>query len=125
MDDEAGSPARPEAESEPGTPTRRERTRAATVAEIKHHAWAQVAEGGALAVSLRAVARSMGMTSSALYRYFESREQLVNVLFQEWKQAYGSHLMTGLEFTGSVRSICHEIWSSDWSSDVCSSDLAR
>jgi AcrR family transcriptional regulator len=56
---------------------RRERLRNATVAEIKRLAWAQVAEGGALGVSLRAIARDMGMTSSALYRYFDSHEQLL------------------------------------------------
>lgn len=61
-------------------PSRRERLRLATVAEIKDHAWAQVAQGGALAVSLRAIARSMGMTSSALYRYFDSHEQLLTEL---------------------------------------------
>lgn len=57
--------------------------RAATVAEIKEHAWSQVAEGGGLAVSLRGIARTMGMTSSALYRYFESREQLVSELIAD------------------------------------------
>jgi AcrR family transcriptional regulator len=60
-----------------GTGTRRERLRRATVAEIKRLAWAQVAVGGALGVSLRAIAREMGMTSSGIYRYFDSREQLV------------------------------------------------
>jgi AcrR family transcriptional regulator len=54
--------------------------RNATVAEIKQRAWAQVAEGGASAVSLRAIARQMGMTSSALYRYFDSHEQLLREL---------------------------------------------
>jgi AcrR family transcriptional regulator len=60
--------------------TRRERMRAATLSEIKQHAWAQVAEGGALAISLRGIAREMGMTSSALYRYFDSQEQLITEL---------------------------------------------
>jgi len=58
-------------------PRRRERVRTATVAEIKRLAWEQVAEGGALGVSLRAIARSMGMASSALYRYFAGVEQLL------------------------------------------------
>jgi AcrR family transcriptional regulator len=31
-------------------------------------------------LSLRAIAREMGMTSSALYRYYESRDQLVDAL---------------------------------------------
>ena len=61
-------------------PTRRERTRAATVAEIKQLAWQQLAEVGAAALSLRAIAGEMGMTSSALYRYFASRDDLLNEL---------------------------------------------
>jgi AcrR family transcriptional regulator len=59
------------------TSTRRERLRAATVAEIKGHAWEQLAEVGAAALSLRAIASQMGMTSSALYRYFGSRDELL------------------------------------------------
>jgi AcrR family transcriptional regulator len=50
------------------------------VAEIKELAWAQVAESGAGSLSLRAIARDMGMTSSALYRYFPSRDRLVQTL---------------------------------------------
>jgi AcrR family transcriptional regulator len=61
-------------------PSRRERTRAATVAEIKQLAWQQMAEVGAAALSLRGIASEMGMTSSALYRYFESRNDLLNEL---------------------------------------------
>ena len=61
-------------------PRRRERVRTATVAEIKRLAWEQVAEGGALAVSLRGIARNMGMASSALYRYFSGYEQLLSEL---------------------------------------------
>lgn len=60
--------------------SRRERTRAATIAEIKQLAWQQLAEVGAAALSLRAIAGEMGMTSSALYRYFESRDDLLNEL---------------------------------------------
>ncbi|HEX4865117.1 MAG TPA: TetR/AcrR family transcriptional regulator, partial [Acidimicrobiales bacterium] len=61
-------------------PTRRERTRAATVAEIKQLAWRQLAEVGPAALSLRGIASEMGMTSSALYRYFASRNDLLNEL---------------------------------------------
>lgn len=68
------------ADAEGGGLTRRERMRAATLTEIKQHAWAQVTEGGALSISLRGIAREMGMTSSALYRYFDSQEQLISEL---------------------------------------------
>jgi len=59
---------------------RRERLRAATIAEIKQAARDQVARGGASAVSLRGVARAMGMTPSALYRYFDSHDVLIGEL---------------------------------------------
>lgn len=62
------------------TASRRERTRAATIAEIKDLAWQQLAEVGAAALSLRGIAAQMGMTSSALYRYFASRDELLSEL---------------------------------------------
>jgi AcrR family transcriptional regulator len=71
---------------------RRERVRNATVAEIKQLAWAQVAAGGALAVSLRAIARDMGMTSSAIYRYFASLDQLLEELVSDGFASLGDAL---------------------------------
>jgi AcrR family transcriptional regulator len=68
-------------------PTRRERQRRQTVAEIKARAMDQVADGGAAAVSLNAIARAMGMSPAALYRYFTSRDALLAELVVE---AYGS-----------------------------------
>ncbi|MFC7550167.1 TetR/AcrR family transcriptional regulator [Plantactinospora sp. GCM10030261] len=58
-------------------PTRRERLRTATVAEIKQAARRLLVDGGIEAVSLRAIARDMGMTAPAIYRYFPSLEALV------------------------------------------------
>ena len=60
--------------------TRRERIRAATIIEIKEIARRHMSEKGAAALSLRAIAREMGMTSPALYRYFASRDDLVTAL---------------------------------------------
>ncbi len=60
--------------------TRRERLRAATIDEIKQIARQHMAEKGAASLSLRAIAREMGMTSPALYRYFASRDDLVTAL---------------------------------------------
>jgi AcrR family transcriptional regulator len=47
---------------------------------IKRCARAQLAERGAAALSLREVAREMDQTSSALYRYFPSRDDLLTAL---------------------------------------------
>jgi AcrR family transcriptional regulator len=58
-------------------PTRRERLRTATVAEIKDGARRLLLAGGPQAISLRAIARDMGMTAPAIYRYFPSLDALV------------------------------------------------
>lgn len=61
-------------------PTRRQRLREQTVEEIHAHALAQVAEGGAAAVSLNGIARAMGMSGPGLYRYYASRDDLLAAL---------------------------------------------
>jgi AcrR family transcriptional regulator len=69
--------------SEPATteaPTRRDRVRAATTEEIKQTARRILVERGPEAVSLRAIAREMGMTAPGLYRYFDSREGLIRAV---------------------------------------------
>lgn len=63
--------------------TRRERLRTATTAEIKEIARRQMAERGTAAISLRAIAREMGMTAPGLYRYFASRDDLLTALIFE------------------------------------------
>ena len=61
-------------------PTRRERLRAATVDEIKRAARRLLVADGPAAMSLRAIAREMGMTAPALYRYFPSHDALMDEL---------------------------------------------
>jgi AcrR family transcriptional regulator len=58
----------------------RERVRAATTAEIVRLAYEQIALDGPSSLSLRAIARDLGMVSSAVYRYFASRDDLLTVL---------------------------------------------
>jgi AcrR family transcriptional regulator len=65
------------------TPTRRERLRTATVAEIKSLARRLLVTGGPGAISLRAIARDMGMTAPAIYRYFPSLDALVLELTED------------------------------------------
>ncbi len=57
--------------------SRRDRVRAATTVEIKQTARRILVAEGPSAVSLRAIAREMGMTAPALYRYFGSHEDLL------------------------------------------------
>lgn len=61
-------------------PTRRERVRDSTVAEIKSTARALLVSEGPDALTLRAIAREMGMTPTALYRYFPSHDDIVVAL---------------------------------------------
>ncbi len=51
--------------------------RAATVAEIRTTARALLVEHGDVGVSVRAVARAMGMTPAALYRYVDGFDELM------------------------------------------------
>jgi AcrR family transcriptional regulator len=69
--------------------TARERARAELTAEITDLARAQLATVGAAGLSLRAVARELGMASSAMYRYFPSRDDLLTRLIIDGYDALG------------------------------------
>ena len=58
----------------------RARVRAELTAEIKAIARRQMADDGPANVNLRAIARELGMVSSAVYRYFASRDELLTAL---------------------------------------------
>jgi AcrR family transcriptional regulator len=58
-------------------PSRRDRLRAATTEEIIQTARQLLVQSGPEAVTLRAIAREMGMTAPGLYRYFDSHEELL------------------------------------------------
>ncbi|MFJ2932358.1 TetR/AcrR family transcriptional regulator [Streptomyces sp. NPDC087219] len=62
---------------------RRERLRAETTAEIKDTALRLMASGGPDAITLRAIAREMGMTANAIYGYFATRDDLVTTLIDD------------------------------------------
>ncbi|MEV6039145.1 TetR/AcrR family transcriptional regulator [Nonomuraea sp. NPDC052116] len=76
----------------------RERYRAQVQAEIKQHAWQQIATTGVSALSLKAIAKHLGMSGPALYRYFASRDDLITALIRDAyrsladavREAYGS-----------------------------------
>src|SRR6202034_3798385 len=70
--------------------TARERARAELTREIKEGARRQLAATGADGISLRAVARELGMASSALYRYFPSRDDLLTALIIDAYDAIGA-----------------------------------
>jgi len=60
--------------------TRRDRGRADTDRDIRSQARALLVSDGPQAVTLRAIARELGITAPALYRYYASREDLIDHL---------------------------------------------
>jgi AcrR family transcriptional regulator len=68
----------------------RARVRAELTREIVDVARRHLASEGAAALSLRAVARELGMASSAVYRYFPSRDELLTTLIVDAYDALGS-----------------------------------
>ncbi|WP_052057443.1 TetR/AcrR family transcriptional regulator [Rhodococcoides fascians] len=73
-------------------PSRREARRKETVDEIKTRARAHLAEHGPGGLSLRAVAREMGMSSAAIYRYFDNQSALIGALCIDAYTALGDSI---------------------------------
>jgi AcrR family transcriptional regulator len=67
----------------------REQNRVENTEAIKAVAREHLARGGATSLSLRAVARDVGMVSSAVYRYFPSRDDLLTALIVDAFDAVG------------------------------------
>ena len=57
--------------------------------EIKEAAWKQIAEHGAPALSLRAIARELKITAPAIYNYFPDRDALVTALIIDAYISFG------------------------------------
>ena len=76
--------------TKPNAPrTARQRARAELTREIAEEARRQLAAVGANGLSLRAVAKELGMVSSALYRYYPSRDDLLTALIIDAYNAIG------------------------------------
>lgn len=65
---------------------RRERVRQAALNEIRQIACRLLVEQGPAAVTINAIAREMGMSGPAMYRYYSSHEQLVAALVTNFYQ---------------------------------------
>ncbi|MEV7007826.1 TetR/AcrR family transcriptional regulator [Streptosporangium sp. NPDC051022] len=98
--------------------TARERVRAELTREITDIARNQLATEGAAGLSLRAVAREMGMVSSAIYRYFPSRDDLLTALIIDGYNAVGEAVENAdaacprEDHTGRWLAVCHAV--RDW-----------
>ena len=67
-------------ETEPRRTPIRERFREQVRDDVKIIALEQLAEGGAQAISLNAIAKELGVSGPALYRYFANRDELLSSL---------------------------------------------
>jgi AcrR family transcriptional regulator len=76
--------------------SRRDRVRAATTQEIIQTARRLLVQEGPDAVSLRAIAREMGMTAPALYRYFGSHEELLRHVVASIFTELADHVRTAI-----------------------------
>ncbi|GAA1172481.1 AcrR family transcriptional regulator [Kitasatospora gansuensis] len=65
------------------TSTPRERYREQVRSEVKERAREQIAAAGSSALSLNAIAKQLGMSGPALYRYFASRDELITELITD------------------------------------------
>jgi AcrR family transcriptional regulator len=92
--------------------TRRDRGRADTDRAIRAQARALLVSDGPEAVTLRAIAREMGITAPALYRYYASREDLVEHLRADVCEDLAAELTADLadvavdDRLGQVMAIC-------------------
>lgn len=73
--------------------TRRERLRRETLDAIADAALTQLATNGAGGLSLRAVAREVGMSPAGLYRYVEGRDDLLTQLIVSGYDSLADHLL--------------------------------
>ena len=58
-------------------------------AAIVETAWRQIAESGAASLSLRAIARELGITAPAIYNYYPDRDALVTALIIDAYTSFG------------------------------------
>lgn len=77
-------------------PSRRERARQATLEEIKSTALQLMREQGTTDVRFTDIARVMGMTAPALYRYYGDRDELLTALIADGYDALGGRVAEAL-----------------------------
>jgi AcrR family transcriptional regulator len=82
------------------TESRRERQRAATELEIKTVARQQLVDSGGTELSLRGIAREMGMTAPGLYRYFDNLGALAEAMCHDYLEEVAQRISDALDATG-------------------------
>ena len=70
------------------------------------------AEHGFAGSAVPLVAEAAGVATGTIYRYFPSKEALVNALYQQWKGDIKRRLIDEREPAGSAREEFHHWWNS-------------
>jgi AcrR family transcriptional regulator len=97
---------------------RRERLRAEAVQQIKAAGMEQLRAEGPAGLSLRAVARAVGMSSPGVYRYYTSRDELLTALITDVYDDLAQALerardAAGASLSDRLRAVCLAYY--DWS----------
>ncbi|MFI1912253.1 TetR/AcrR family transcriptional regulator [Nocardia sp. NPDC020380] len=95
-----------------GATSPRERYRVQMRAEIKQCAWEQIATAGASALSLNAIAKQVGMSGPALYRYYAGRDELITDLIREAYRSLADAIRAARDSGGGIRGLAHAL--RDW-----------
>jgi len=88
-------------------PRQSDRVRQAVLDDIAEEGRRQLDRDGAAGLSLRSVARELGMVSSGIYRYVESREALLTMLIARGYDRLGAAIETTTPATGDPRARRH------------------
>jgi AcrR family transcriptional regulator len=83
--------------------TRRERLRTATIDEIKGAALDQIARRGAGALTVRGIARAIGMSPAGIYRYYEGLDALITELIADAYNNLADHVQAAADQPGTTR----------------------
>ncbi|MFJ3792690.1 TetR/AcrR family transcriptional regulator [Kitasatospora sp. NPDC090091] len=95
--------------------TPRERYRAQVREEVKQHAWGQIATAGASALSLNAIAKQMGVSGPALYRYFANRDELITELVRDAYRSLADTFQARAQAGADLADLAHALrrWALD------------
>jgi AcrR family transcriptional regulator len=88
--------------AEPPSLSRQVRRKQETITDIKAIARRQLAEDGPAGISMRAIARDLGMTASAVHYYFASRRALVDALIIDGFDSLAGALRSTYNETGHL-----------------------
>ncbi|MCP2340687.1 TetR/AcrR family transcriptional regulator [Actinomadura rupiterrae] len=95
--------------AEKSSETPRERYRVQIRAEVKRRAWEQIASAGASALSLNAIAKQMGMSGPALYRYFANRDELITELIRDAYQSLADTVQAATTLSADLGVVAHAL----------------